>query len=90
MQISDAQIQRLLEESKLIEQIEGKERSPSEHLRASDGALIARTVRKINELPDREDRIAELKARIEAGEYNISGSDIVDAMARRALADRIQ
>lgn len=90
MQISDEQIHRLLEESKLIDQIEGAERSPSAHLRASDGALIARFSRKIDELPDREERIAELKARIEAGAYTVSGEAIVEAMVRRSIADRVQ
>ena len=87
MQISDQQIQRLLDEIKVAEQINSDE-APSARLRASDGALIARLVRKIDELPDREDRIAVLKARIDAGNYNVSGDDIVEAMVRRAIADR--
>ena len=42
------------------------------------------------QMPDREDMIASLKARIEAGTYHVSGADIADAMARRAIADRVR
>ena len=34
--------------------------------------------------------IAELKAKIEAGEYNPTGDEIADAMIRRSIADRIR
>ena len=54
MQISDTQIKRIIEELDLRHEAP----NPSEHLRGSDGALIARLVRKIDALPDREDRIA--------------------------------
>jgi len=43
------------------------------------------------EAPDvREAMIAELKAKIDAGEYKISGEDIADSMIRRAHADNIR
>ena len=86
MQISDEQIRRILEESVLPEQID----DPSLHLRPADGALIARVINKINAMPDREDRIAELKARIESGEYNITGAEIAEAMIRRSIADKVR
>jgi negative regulator of flagellin synthesis FlgM len=41
-------------------------------------------------MPDREEMVASLKARIEAGEYNPSAEDIVDTMIRRAIADRMR
>ncbi|MGE0002239.1 MAG: flagellar biosynthesis anti-sigma factor FlgM [Fimbriimonadaceae bacterium] len=34
--------------------------------------------------------VAELKARIEAGDYNPGAEEIVDAMLRRAKADSIR
>ena len=38
----------------------------------------------------RDDVVAELRARIEAGEYNPTGSEIAEAMIRRAIADRVR
>ena len=34
--------------------------------------------------------IAELRAKIESGQYNPSAEDIVDGMVRRSIADRIR
>jgi anti-sigma28 factor (negative regulator of flagellin synthesis) len=56
----------------------------------SDVELIRRVTQEVVHMPDREDRIAELRAQIEAGEYNPTGDDIADAMIRRAIADRIR
>jgi negative regulator of flagellin synthesis FlgM len=43
---------------------------------------------ELDRLPDvREDRVMELKARIESGAYRISADDIADLIVRRALAD---
>lgn len=38
----------------------------------------------------REDYVNELKARIEKGEYKVSGEEIADMMLRRRAADRIR
>ena len=59
-------------------------------IRLVDQDLIKQTVENINNMPDREDFIASLKARIESGEYNPSSDDIADAMVRRTLADKIR
>jgi negative regulator of flagellin synthesis FlgM len=49
---------------------------------------IQQVKRTINRLPDiREQRVAELKASIENGTYNVSGEDIADLIIRRTLAD---
>jgi len=40
-------------------------------------------------MPDREDRIAELKAKIEAGTYRVSGEEIAESMIRRNIADKV-
>ena len=53
----------------------------AEHIKQVTAEVIA--------MPDREDLIADLKARIEAGNYNPAGDDIADAMIRRSIADRI-
>lgn len=55
-----------------------------------DKELIADVVQRINEMPDREDMIASLKARIDSGQYNPTGAEIADAMIRRTVADRIR
>jgi negative regulator of flagellin synthesis FlgM len=87
MQISDNEIQKLKKMGgySLIESEEGFVSSP----RAEDDALIKALVREVVEMPDREDRVNELKAKIEAGTYNPTGDEIADAMIRRAIADRL-
>ena len=59
-------------------------------IRVADKDLVESVVEKVKATPDREDRIAELKAKLDAGQYNPSGDDIADAMIRRAIADRIR
>ncbi len=59
-------------------------------IKLTDKALIQEITHKVADMPDREDMIAELKARIEAGEYNPTGEEIADAMVRRAIADGIK
>lgn len=59
-------------------------------IKLTDKELIQDVVAQVNEMPDRDAVVAELKAKIEAGQYNPTGSDIADAMVRRAIADRIK
>lgn len=54
-----------------------------------DDTLIARTTERVMAQGDREEMVASLKARIEAGTYNPTAEQIVDAMARRAIADHL-
>ncbi len=43
-----------------------------------------------NDTPDiREDRVAELKAKIEKGEYKVDPEKIADGMMREAIKDRL-
>lgn len=43
------------------------------------------------DVPDeREDIVAEIKAKIERGEYRINGEEVADMMIRRMKADRIR
>ena len=53
-----------------------------------DAQLVKDLTKQVLDMPDREDMIASLKARIESGEYNPSAEEIVDTMIRRAIADR--
>lgn len=59
-------------------------------IRLTDSETIARVTRNVAHMPDREDMIAELKAKIDKGEYNVSGDNIADAMIRRHIADQVK
>lgn len=59
-------------------------------IRLTDGDLIKDVVNKVNEMPDRDAMVEELKAKIESGRYQPTGDEIVDAMIRRSIADRIR
>lgn len=86
MQISDNQVKKILEMGSIAQQIDfvGEARR-----RAEDDQLVRDVTAEVSAMGDREERIAELRARIENGNYNPSGADIADAMIRRAIADRI-
>ena len=87
MKISDEQIRYILDE-RLAAELEVIEAEASPKL--TDGPMLERVTAKVLEMGDREDMISELKARIEAGEYNPSGDEIADRMIRRAIADRLR
>ena len=59
-------------------------------IKLTDKALIQEITHKVADMPDREEMVAALKAKIESGEYQVSGEDIADAMIRRELADKIK
>jgi len=53
------------------------------------GQDIQKALAAFGNVPDvRADRVAELKAQIANGEYNVSGKDIAESMLRRA-ADKL-
>ncbi len=87
MQISDTEVKKILEQGSLVRDIEivGQERQ-----RAEDAETVARVTDDVKSMGDREDRIADLKARIESGTYNPTGAEIADAMIRRSIADGIK
>ncbi|MBL8067154.1 MAG: flagellar biosynthesis anti-sigma factor FlgM [Armatimonadetes bacterium] len=58
-------------------------------IRLTDANLISELTAKVNEMPDRDEMVAELKAKIESGAYHPTGEEIADTMIRRAIADRI-
>ncbi|HWD37308.1 MAG TPA: flagellar biosynthesis anti-sigma factor FlgM [Fimbriimonas sp.] len=86
MQISDTEVKKIQDAKKLVAEIVeiGDARS-----QADDQNLIQEVTAKVMEMPDREDRIEELKARIEAGTYNVTSEEIVESMVRRAIADKL-
>lgn len=87
MQISDTEVKKILEQGSLVRDIEivGQERR-----KAEDVEIVARVTEEVKLMGDREDRVAELKARIEAGTYNPTGAEIADAMIRRSIADNMK
>ena len=58
-------------------------------IKLMDSELIKSVTADVNAQPDREDMIADIKARLAKGEYKISAEEIVDVMVRRAKADKI-
>lgn len=87
MQISDTEIRRILVLGGLrLTEPEELEMSP----KPTDGPLIKAVTADVMAMEDRTDRIAELKAKIDAGEYNPSSEEIANAMVRRAIADQIR
>ncbi|MBS1710964.1 MAG: flagellar biosynthesis anti-sigma factor FlgM [Armatimonadetes bacterium] len=58
-------------------------------IRLTDANLISELTAKVNEMPDRDEMVAELKAKIESAAYHPTGEEIADTMIRRAIADRI-
>lgn len=86
MQISDNEVKKILGQGGLVQAIE---EVAEKRQRAEDQELVQNVISQVAEMGDREDRIAELKARIEAGNYNPTGAEIADAMIRRAIADSI-
>jgi anti-sigma28 factor (negative regulator of flagellin synthesis) len=86
MQISDVEVKKIIHSKKLVAEIVeiGQERS-----KAEEAQIVKDVTQAVVAMPDREDRIAELKARIDAGTYNVTGDEIADAMIRRNIADKV-
>ena len=56
---------------------------------SSMGQEIGKALGALNGMSDvRADRVAELKAKIESGEYQVSGRDVAESLLRRA-ADKL-
>lgn len=88
MRISDTEIKKILSgQYSVVEDIIKHERVSE--IKRENEDLIKQVTEEVLAMPDREEMVAELKARIEAGTYNPTGDDIADAMIRRAVADRL-
>jgi negative regulator of flagellin synthesis FlgM len=89
MRISDEQVKKVLSQSSTGRfQDAGLDLEPSP--KPTDGPMIEEVTKAVVNMPDREDRIAEVKAMLASGTYNPSGDDIADAMIRRSIADRVR
>lgn len=91
MRISDNEVKKVLSgEYAIAREITQIGEASESARREADQELVAQVVQSVIAAPDREAMVAELKARIEAGEYNPTGDEIADAMIRRSIADRIR
>lgn len=88
MQISDNELKKvmLLGSLRLVEPVDESEPSP----RPTDGPMIKAITADVVAMPDRENRVDEIKAQMEAGTWNPTSEEIADAMVRRAVVDRIK
>ncbi|MBV6491688.1 MAG: hypothetical protein CNCCGFBP_02333 [Fimbriimonadaceae bacterium] len=89
MRISDTEVKKILAKS-VIQDIESLMEGIDDPQYEIDPQMVKRLTREIIEMPDREDFVAEIKARIEKGEYKPTGEEIADAMIRRSIADRVR
>jgi anti-sigma28 factor (negative regulator of flagellin synthesis) len=88
MRISDNEVKKILSgEHSLVQEIV---QIGQESDREADERLAKDVTENVMAMGDREEVIADLKARIEAGTYNPSGDDIADTMIRRSIADRVR
>ena len=89
MRISDAEVKKVLSkpESSVVDAIVEIEEARQ---RENDQLLVQELTSHVSSLPDRDEMIADLRARIEAGTYLPKAEDIVDGMVRRAIADQIR
>ncbi len=56
---------------------------------AMDYQLVSKAVKTIKELPDvREDKVEDLKTRIETGSYNVEGREIAERLVSRSIDRR--
>ncbi|HCE00871.1 MAG TPA: hypothetical protein DER07_07485 [Armatimonadetes bacterium] len=98
MRISDEQVKKVLASAKEARSSESAEayyhpvigQISKPVAKEEDVELVRELTEKVKQMPDREDLIADLRARIAAGQYNPSGEEIAEAMIRRAIADRIR
>ena len=89
MRISDTEVKKILGgQYAIVEDI--VDLGQTIQTRDKDADLIQQTTAEVIAMPDREEMISDLRARIEAGTYNPTGDEIADAMIRRSIADRIK
>jgi len=89
MQISDNEVKKLLRsQDSLAREIESLAEGIDDPQYPIDPKIVAELDQKVIAMPDREDRIAELRNEIAKSTYRPTSEQIVEAMIRRAIADR--
>lgn len=84
MRVSDNEVKKVLGQHSLTTEVVEIE---EERVRQEDEELIQDLVKEVASMPDREEWIAELRSRIEAGTYKPTAEEIVDSMVRRSIVD---
>lgn len=87
MRVSAVEMQRAHDLAKPIDDVLGAGLHNNVELQA-EGRAIAERLSEESDV--REDIVASLRERIEAGTYNVTGVEIADMIFRRAVADRIR
>lgn len=94
MRISDMEMKKALHNGAAVHPQDTHAADSDADLKAriqlEDAALIEQITADVLAMGDRKDMVSELKAKIESGEYNPRGEEIVEAMIRRAIADRVK
>jgi hypothetical protein len=91
MRISDAEVQKILRShDAVVRQIIDLQEGIDDPQYEIDPKLVKEVVQAVMAMPDREELISELKARIDRGEYHPTGDEIAEAMIRRSIADRVR
>lgn len=88
MRISDNEVKKILSNESVAHKI--VDVIGDADAQADDQKLVQQLTTDIEEMSDREEMIADLRARIQAGTYNPTGDEIADTMIRRAIADRVR
>lgn len=88
MKISTEQLEKVL--SKGGEITPDAARVDEAVIRLTDATLIQAVVKKVDQISDRDEMVAELRAKIAAGQYNPTSEEIADSIVRRTIADRIR
>lgn len=88
MKISTEQLEKVLSQNGQI--TPDAARVDTAVIRLTDADLINQVTDAVAAMPDREEMVNDLRARIEAGTYQVTGPEIADAMIRRSIADRIR
>lgn len=96
MRISDNEIQKIIgtppaptEQIPLADALKALGHDAQAVRRKADAELVQQVTADVMAMSDRDEVVNDLKSRIEAGTYRPSGEEIVDAMVRRAIADRL-
>lgn len=92
MRISEEQVRYAIESRKARINDPATGGIYDKEFKSSAEADLVRDIRnEVMAMPEvREEMVLRIKEAVERGEYNVTADDIVDAMIRRDLADRIR
>jgi anti-sigma28 factor (negative regulator of flagellin synthesis) len=91
MRISDTEYTKVLQMEQDGELPISNIEATATPLQTDDAELVARIVEELEAEPDvREEMVADLKARIDAGTYKVTDEAIADLIIRRSKADNIR